>query len=230
MRTAAVLPVKSFGFAKQRLASSLGAGSRQALAQAMFLDVLATLRRTDGIEQTVVVASEASVEFATERDVVVLEDEHGDGQSAATLIGIRWAIAAGYERVLLVPGDTPLLSSDDLSALLATAERDQLAVVIAPDRHHTGTNGLVLTPPDAIEPRFGPGSLERHVEAAQAAGASHGVERVESLLYDVDTSDDLAVVVQVIESSRGVAQRTRGALRQLDRAGARLKQPAGAES
>ena len=52
------------------------------------LDVLATLRRTDGIEQTVVVASEASVEFATERDVVVLEDEHGDGQSAATLIGV----------------------------------------------------------------------------------------------------------------------------------------------
>ncbi len=31
-----------------------------------------------------------------------------------------------------------------------------------PDRHGTGTNGLLLTPPDAIAPSFGPGSCERH--------------------------------------------------------------------
>jgi 2-phospho-L-lactate guanylyltransferase (CobY/MobA/RfbA family) len=45
MRTIAILPVKSFGAAKQRLAGRLGAGPRQALAQAMFSDVLASLRR-----------------------------------------------------------------------------------------------------------------------------------------------------------------------------------------
>src|SRR5947207_1316518 len=173
MRTAAVLPVKSFGFAKQRLASSLGAGSRQALAQAMFLDVLAALRHTRGIEQVVIVASEASVEFAAEdRHVVVLEDERSDGQSNAALLGIRWAESAGYERVLLVPGDTPLLSPEELDSLLDGAAADRTAVVIVPDRHHTGTNALLLTPPSAIEPSFGAGSMERHVEIAQAAGVS----------------------------------------------------------
>ena len=45
MSTVAILPVKSFGAAKQRLSGALGAGSREALAQAMFSDVLATLRR-----------------------------------------------------------------------------------------------------------------------------------------------------------------------------------------
>ena len=59
MRTAAVLPVKSFGSAKERLASALGAGSRQALAQAMFLDVLATLRRTRSIDQIVIAIHQA---------------------------------------------------------------------------------------------------------------------------------------------------------------------------
>jgi hypothetical protein len=49
-------------------------------------------------------------------------------------------------------------------------------------------------------------------------------------MFDVDTSDDLAVVAEAIESSRAIAPRTRGALRQLDRAGARLKVTAGAES
>jgi 2-phospho-L-lactate guanylyltransferase len=227
VRTAAILPVKSFGAAKQRLGSLLGAGRRQALAQAMFQDVLSSLRKVEGIERIVIVASEPTVEFAADEQVVLLEDEVQDGQSPAALAGIRWAMASGFERVLLVPGDAPLLAAAELDALLANAPED---VVIVPDRHGTGTNGLLLRPPDVIEPSFGPGSLDRHVAAAQAAGLAHRVERVPSLMFDVDTSDDLAVVAEAIESSRAIAPRTRGALRQLDRAGARLKVTAGAES
>ena len=227
MRTAAILPVKSFGDAKQRLGSLLGSGSRQALAQAMFQDVLGALRKVDALEKIVIVASEPSVEFAADDQVVLLEDDVRDGQSAAALIGIRWALAGGYERVLLVPGDAPLLDGDELAALLAEA-RDQ--VVIVPDRHGTGTNGLLLSPPDVIEPSFGPGSLERHVAAAAAAEVAHRVERVPSLVFDVDTSDDLAVVAAAIEAGHAAAPRTRGALRQLERAGARLKAPAGART
>jgi 2-phospho-L-lactate guanylyltransferase len=227
VRTAAILPVKSFGAAKQRLGSLLGSGSRQALAQAMFQDVLASLRKVEGIERIVVVASEPSVEFAADEQVTLLEDELSEGQSAATAAGIRWAVASGFERVLLVPGDTPLLSQTEIDALLANAPE---AVVIVPDRHGTGTNGLLLRPPTAIEPSFGPDSLGRHVAAAEAAGVAHRIERVPSLVFDVDTSEDLAVVAQAIEDSRAIAPRTRGALRQLERAGARLKAPAGAES
>jgi 2-phospho-L-lactate guanylyltransferase len=227
VRTAAILPVKSFGAAKQRLGSLLGSGSRHALAQAMFQDVLASLRKVEAIEQIVVVASEPSVEFAADEQIVLIEDEAREGQSAAATAGIHWAVASGFERVLLVPGDTPLLAAAELDALLANAPED---VVIVPDRHGTGTNGLLLRPPTAIEPSFGPDSLARHVAAAEAAGVSHRVERVSSLMNDVDTADDLAVVAEAIESSRAIAPRTRGALRQLDRAGARLRVSAGAES
>jgi len=227
VRTAAILPIKSFGDAKQRLGTLLGAGSRQALAQAMFHDVLASLRRVEGIEQIVVVASEPTAEFATDEQIVLLEDELHEGQSEAVLIGIRWAIAEGIERVLLVPGDTPLLAPPELDALLADAPEE---VVIVPDRHGSGTNGLLLRPPTAIEPAFGPDSLKRHVAAAEAADVRYRVEQVPSLMFDVDTSDDLAVVAQAIEASHAAAPRTRGALRQLDRAGARLKVTAGADS
>lgn len=226
MRTAAILPVKSFGAAKQRLGSLLGAGSRHALAQAMFQDVLASLRKVEAIERIVIVASEPSVEFAADEQIIVIEDEVRDGQSPAALTGIRWATASGFERVLLVPGDTPLLSPPELDALLDDAPEE---VVIVPDRHGTGTNGLLLRPPTAIEPSFGPDSLQRHVAAADAAGVAHRIERVPSLVMDVDTSDDLAVVADAIEASHAVAPRTRGALRQLDRAGARLKVSTGAE-
>jgi 2-phospho-L-lactate guanylyltransferase len=227
VRTAAILPVKSFGAAKQRLGSLLGSGSRHALAQAMFQDVLASLRKVEGIERIVIVASEPSVEFATDEQIVLLEDEAQDGQSPAAMAGIRWADAGGFERVLLVPGDTPLLAVAEVDELLANAPED---VVIVPDRHGTGTNGLLLRPPTVIDPSFGPDSLARHVAAAEAAGASHRVAQVESLMFDVDTSEDLAVVADRIEASRAIAPRTRGALRQLDRAGARLNVSAGAES
>jgi 2-phospho-L-lactate/phosphoenolpyruvate guanylyltransferase len=227
VRTAAILPVKSFDAAKQRLASSLASGSREALAEAMFQDVLASLRKVKGLERIVVVASEPTVELATDDQVVVIEDDARAGQSQATLAGIRWAVTSGFERALLVPADTPLLAPAEIDELLANAPE---AVVIVPDRHGTGTNALLLRPPTVTEPSFGPDSLQRHVAAAEAAGVAHRVERVASLIFDVDTSDDLAVVADAIQRSHTIAPHTRGALRQLERAGGRLKSPAGAQS
>jgi len=216
MSTIAILPVKSFGMAKQRLAPALGAGSRQALAQAMFSDVLASLRRVPGVDAVAVVTADPVAESAAlgER-VAVLRDTESAGQSAAALIGIRHAQAHGFDRVLLVPGDTPLLDAGEIAGLLRRALDNGVAAVIVPDRHGEGTNALLLTPPDAIEPSFGPGSCARHVAAARAAGASCAVETVASLALDIDTGQDLELLWATLDSRRGHAPATRGALRQL---------------
>lgn len=183
----------------------------------MFTDVLSTLRHVPGLAEIAVVTADRVAESAAfGRRVTVLRDSAQAGQSEAALIGIRHALAAGYERVLLVPGDTPLLQPSEVTALIAGTE----AVVIVPDRHGTGTNALVLSPPDAIEPSFGPGSLARHVALAEGAGVSHRVEEIPSLALDVDTPDDLAELAEALDARRGQAPSTRGALRQLDRAGA----------
>jgi 2-phospho-L-lactate/phosphoenolpyruvate guanylyltransferase len=218
MRTIAILPVKSFNAAKQRLAGLLGAGSRQALAQAMFSDVLSSLRHVPGLDTVAVVTSDRVAESAAlgER-VQVLRDTEQAGQSEAALIGIRYAQAAGYERVLLVPGDTPLVESRDVGRLLAL----ETPVAIVPDRRGTGTNALLLAPPDAITPSFGPGSFARHVAAADEAGLEHAVERISGLMFDIDTPDDLADLSTALDERRGHAPSTRGALRQLDRSRAR---------
>jgi 2-phospho-L-lactate guanylyltransferase len=215
-RTIAILPVKSFAAAKQRLADALGAGARQALAQAMFSDVLATLRHVPELEEIAVVTADRAAEAAAAGEgVTVLHDSAQAGQSAAALIGIAHALAAGYERVLLVPGDTPLLQPSEVAALLEAAG----GVVIVADRHGTGTNALVLSPPDAIEPSFGPGSFARHVAAAEAGQLPHRADDVRGLALDVDTPADLAQLAAALETRRGQAPSTRGALRQLERAG-----------
>ena len=43
-------------------------------------------------------------------------------------------------------------------------------MTIVPDRHGTGTNALLLSPPDVIAPAFGPDSRARHVAIAERAG------------------------------------------------------------
>jgi 2-phospho-L-lactate/phosphoenolpyruvate guanylyltransferase len=195
----------------------LGTGSRQALAQAMFSDVLSTLRHVPGLDEIAVVTGDRAAEStASGERVTLLHDPAQSGQSDAALIGIRHALATGCDRALLVPGDTPLLEPGDVARLL----RASTSVVIVPDRHGTGTNALVLSPPDVIAPSFGPDSCARHVAAAEAAGVSHRVEEVPGLTLDVDTPGDLAELVAALDGRRGQAPSTHGALRQLERAGA----------
>jgi 2-phospho-L-lactate guanylyltransferase len=141
-------------------------------------------------------------------DVQIVHDPVEAGQSAAASCGVVAALERGFERVLLVPGDCPSLAPDEVSALLALGGD----VVIVPDRHGTGTNALVLTPPDVMAPAFGEGSFARHRSLATAAGASFVVGEAPSLELDVDTPDDLAALRRALASRPGGAVRTRALL------------------
>src|SRR6059058_4305869 len=105
MRTIAILPVKSFGAAKQRLSETLAGGARQALAQAMFADVLTALRHVEGLDAIVVVTADHTAEStAAASDALVLRDGEESGQSPAAAIGLEYALQAGFDRALLVAG------------------------------------------------------------------------------------------------------------------------------
>ena len=229
MRTLAIVPIKSLANAKQRLAKSLAGGSRRSLVQAMFSDVLGALRRTEGIDAIAVITDDVVADSLARADrVVVLPDGRETGQSQATEVGIAYAAEQGFDRVLLVPGDTPLLSPVELEALLERCAADRVAAAIVPDRHGTGTNALLLSPPGALAPSFGPDSFERHIAHAREADIVHRVEHVPSLALDIDTPSDLAALWAEMDETRRGAQRTRGALAQLDRSGLRSSLTVGA--
>ncbi len=213
MRTAAVLPVKRFARAKQRLGGSVEDDVRLALAAAMVADVLHALAQTDALAQTIVVTQEQAVAaMASELDATVVADPDERGQSAAAALGVSHALAAGAERVLCVPGDCPALAPEELTALLCEPARAEREVVIVPDRHGTGTNGLLLAPPGAIAPAFGPGSRERHERLAAAAGVRCSLAHPPSLLLDVDTGADLQTLRRRLAGEGARAPRTRAVL------------------
>jgi 2-phospho-L-lactate guanylyltransferase len=221
-RTAAVLPVKRFSAAKQRLDGDISDGTRRALAEAMVTDVLIALRRAKLVDEVLVVSGEhTAVALAAGYDAAAVIDDPDDaGHSSAAARGVQAAMERGATRVLLVPGDCPALSPLEVDALLDRAESG-LDVLVVPDRHGSGTNALVLTPPDVIRPAFGPGSCERHQKLAAEAGAPCEVVELETLGLDVDTLDDLEALRSALDGFRGGASHTRGLLARVRRAGGR---------
>ena len=218
MRTFAILPVKRFDAAKQRLGSALSASARRALVRAMVHDVLDALDRVRGIRRVVVVTAEEPVRaLAAARGDVVVDDPVQAGQSEAATLGIAAAQRREAERVLLVPGDCPALWPQEVDAMLRRHDGER-GVVVVPDRHGVGTNALLLAPPDAITPAFGEGSRRRHLREALAAGFTPAVEPLVSLGLDVDTPDDLAALEAALARFEGpFAAHTRAALADLRR-------------
>src|ERR1700733_10041480 len=128
----AILPMKSFADAKQRLSTALDPAPRRAFVEAMFSDVLVALGRTTMIEGLVVVSSDHGAQrIAAGYGATVLEDEQ-EGHNKAAALGIRHALELGAERVLLVPGDCPLLDPGELDELIAQRV-PRRSVVIVPD-------------------------------------------------------------------------------------------------
>jgi len=215
VRTAAVLPVKSFARAKQRLREAVGGGEREELAAAMVGDVLSALGAVEAIDDVIVVTAEpVAARTAQRAGAAVVDDPEEAGQSAAAARGIDFALVRGADRVLLVPGDCPALDPEDVARLLARAAAPP-SVVIVPDRHGTGTNALLLAPPGVVGPSFGAGSFARHAARASAAGATVRICELPSLGLDVDTPDDLAALRAALEQRPDTAGRTRAVLGRL---------------
>jgi 2-phospho-L-lactate guanylyltransferase len=216
MATLAVLPMKTFSEAKRRLRLQLSPGERRALVEAMFSDVLVALRRARMVERTIVVSADhiAQQIAAGYGASVAADDDRGHNRAAA--IGVQIAMEQGAERVLLVPGDCPAVSPAELDALVGRPVVGR-SVLVVPDRHGTGTNALLITPPDALAPSFGPDSRKRHHDEATAANLDVEVVEVSSLALDVDTPDDLEALQERLDNSHGGAARTRGMLNQLMR-------------
>jgi len=194
-RIVAVVPVRSLSSGKSRLGEPLDAEERADL-------VLALLRRT--VEQALAASRLAGVVVVSE-DADLLRQARAMG--AASLLQERPGLNEGLAEaraaadpeataIMVLPADLPSVVAsaiDELAEVAELAQRaapDRPVVALVPDRHGTGTNALLVAPPDAIPFRFGAGSRVAHCSAARAAGASY-VELAGPLTFDLDTPEDL---------------------------------------
>jgi len=203
--TWAIVPVKSLDQAKQRLEAVLPLEARRRLMQVMLEDVLATLGHVEALEPVLVVTPDAAVaELAASAGARVLREASGRGHSAAVMAGFAHAQAHGAVRALTLPADAPLVTAAELHDLI---EGDAALIgphlTLVPAHNGDGTNGFLASPPDLLQPSFGPGSFARHLAHAAARQIECRVQHLPGLALDIDEPHDLA---RLIEQKRQCAR------------------------
>ena len=214
----AIVPIKSFDAAKKRLAGMLDADERRALMLAMARDVLTALSGSRRLAGILIVSRSPEVDALAESVGTARFAE-----SAGTALPGALAEAAGHaarhhraEGIFIVPADVPLVRADEIDALL----KQHRQVTLLPDSNRVGTNGLILSPHDAIELVFDGKSFRPHLERARAAGLDPAVIADSGFALDVDTPGDLGRLLQLgpdTETGRflnraGIAGRLPGAI------------------
>jgi 2-phospho-L-lactate guanylyltransferase len=194
-RIVAVVPVRSLSGAKTRLGEPLDPEERADLVLALLRRVVEAALAARRLADVVVVSKDPELLRTVGAMGATPLLQTSDGLNEA-LTEARMAAVPADAAMLVMHADLPNVSPEAIDRLAEAADRARAhapgrpVVVLAPDRHRTGTNALLVSPPDAIQFRFGDGSRAAHAAEAAAAGAAY-VEVKGPLSFDVDTAEDL---------------------------------------
>jgi 2-phospho-L-lactate/phosphoenolpyruvate guanylyltransferase len=187
----AIVPVKPLHLAKGRLSAVLNASERRALVLAMLGDVLAALRATAVVGETIVVSRDSEVLALAARLGTAALLERAEGLNLAYAQAAAFAGRSGAAALLALPADLPLIASDEIAGLVAAAEEAGVALVPSRDG---GTNALYRPIDSSLPFLFGSGSLARHLGAARERGITARLFRAPGLEHDIDQPDDLLLL------------------------------------
>lgn len=196
----AIVPVKPFRRGKSRLAGVLTEEERLDLNSQLLIHTVDTLKEISEIEHVLVVSrDQAALSLARAHGARTVQEngapELNVALTRATIVAKRYATRG----VLIIPSDLPLISKEDVYAMLELV-KDPPVVIVVPDRKKEGTNALLVCPVGLIEYDYGPNSFERHCQRARQAGARLEVCDLPSLALDMDVPEDLELVSNELES------------------------------
>jgi 2-phospho-L-lactate/phosphoenolpyruvate guanylyltransferase len=195
MRGVLLIPVKSLTTAKQRLARALSQSQRSQLAEAMLCDVMAAASGVRNRLDIALVTGDARAQhLAREFDFGVIEDTRNESETAAIEIATAWSDQHGYDTTVVMPGDIPLVTSEELHGVLDAAPAEGGVFVPAYDRR--GSNCILRRPASLIQLRFGNDSFLPHCEAMRKTGRELVVLEMPGIGLDIDNPHELDLLLQ----------------------------------
>ena len=201
----AVVPLKTTTQAKQRLAGALGAALRQQLALAMAHDVLSALAASPGLAGLAVVTLDPAASALARRfEARLLTEGAADGQTGAVNAAARTLSREGGEAMLMIPGDVPLITPQEVEQLVAAHNR-RPDFVITPAHDGRGSNAVLCAPPDAVTLRFGDDSFLPHLAVARTLGLEPKIVHLAGISLDIDHPRDLAAFMSIASQTHSRA-------------------------
>lgn len=204
MDVTALIPVKGFRNAKQRLSSVCGRAQRELLAEAMFRDVLRQVLCARGLAAVYVVTGDEQVSHvARSLGVDVIREPVENGETDAVDFARLQLKRTGHPAVLIVPADLPLVRAEDIEQVLNQLPKEAARfALLVPSHDRMGTNALLLAPPDVIQLRFGYDSFSYHMSQIEAVGLPLRYIENERIALDIDEPKDLEQFL-VLEGEEG---------------------------
>ena len=198
----AVVPVKDTRTAKQRLAAVMDQQTRTLLAHAMLEDVLSAVAAAASLAGLVVVTADpVAMQVAQRHGARILSEGGEEGQTQAMRYAVDVLAAEGRRAILTLPIDVPLITPQEIDAVVAAARREP-EFVIVPAHDRQGSNAILCAPPGHVPLSFGNHSFAPHLAAARQRGLEPCVVELPGIGLDIDSPADLAAFLAVPSQTR----------------------------
>jgi len=184
-----LVPVRSFSQAKTRLDPILSESERESAMRDYVANVVRAAKNTQEITDIFLISSDNDVALAAHEYSVHFFD------SELSLNAVVRDCAPNVENdgIIVAHGDLPLIENfDDICTSL-----EDFDVVLAPDRHRSGTNVLAHRSTIDFTYSFGDHSLRSHEHQCIQHGYCYLL--IQSVHYglDIDTKDDFALLQKI---------------------------------
>jgi 2-phospho-L-lactate guanylyltransferase len=190
-----LIPVKDLSSAKQRLHSVLDQPRRTQLAQTMLEDVLEAVAAVPSRPAVALVTSDPfAVGLAKRHGLDVIPDPDNLGETQAVETATAICRQRGAEFTLVLPGDIPLVTSNEIQTILDAAP--SCGCVLVPAADGRGSNAVLRRPCDLIPLRFGNESFLPHRAAAEATGYPCLILELPGVALDVDRAAEVALLLR----------------------------------
>ncbi|MFB5606851.1 MAG: 2-phospho-L-lactate guanylyltransferase [Candidatus Nitrosomaritimum yanchengensis] len=189
MKTAAVIPVKTFSKAKTRL--GLPSEKTEKICEIMLEEILHTLTISPLIDKIIMVTKDPrALEISKKFDVIPITDTDESGVNNAVSLADDYLIKNKFDASIVFPQDIPYMKTQDIEFVLKF-KADSNFVIVVPSRRFDGTNALVRMPIDLMKTHYDEDSYKIHMSTAKKITRDVSLVFAKRIMWDVDNLEDL---------------------------------------
>jgi 2-phospho-L-lactate guanylyltransferase len=209
LKTAAIIPVKTFSKAKTRL--GLSSEQTEQICVIMLEEILKILSIAPQIDKIIIVTKDRkALEVSKKFDTVQIIDDKESGVNDAVSLADEYLLKNGFEASIVFPQDIPYIKTQDIDFVLKF-ETDSNFAIIVPSRRFDGTNALVRNPINLMKTHYDEDSYKIHMSTAKEATRDVSLVFVKRIMWDVDNMEDLKFLLSQNEKP-DVAQKIQSVL------------------
>ena len=210
MKTAAIVPVKTFAKAKTRL--NLSPQKIENLCLIMLEEILHVLCASQHIDDVVLVTQEQKAIKLSEKyggKITVIMDKGETGVNDAVSLADRYLSENNFDASIVFPQDIPFIKTQDIDFMLNYKTHPNFAIIV-PSRRFDGTNALARMPIDLMPTHYDEDSYKMHMNTAKKHTLNVAMIFVKRIMWDIDSAEDLEFVLgqdekpEIREKIRGV--------------------------